>query len=249
MEVMNWVVEMVLRCTLHAGQEGLSWEKLLSTVEFVINNSPIATTGYTTFFLNYGFYPYTTVDLIHDPRPHNVEWVNQFVDWMKSNFSIASKFLQWTQDCVKVQADQKYREQKFSGGDQVLLSTKHLNMKHATIRKLKKRFVGPFFVVRQVGPVGYELEVPEQWNIHNIFHVSLLGLFRTFTWMQPTTPGQPEELEPKENELYQVKKLLLWRWTGTNTGRRQEYLVLWKDYSLDNGSLTPTENFTYPEEL
>ena len=35
-------------------------------------------------------------------------------------------------------------------------------MKNAPIRKLKKRFVGPFFVVRQVGPVAYELDLPQQ---------------------------------------------------------------------------------------
>ena len=62
---------------------------------------------------------------------------------------------------MKGQADQRRREQRFSSGDQVLLSTEHLNMKNAPIRKLKKRFVGPFFVVRQVGPVAYELDLPE----------------------------------------------------------------------------------------
>ena len=131
----------------------------------------------------------------------------------------------------------------------MLLSTEHLNMKHAPIRKLKKRFVGPFFVVRPVGPVAYELELPEQWKIHNVFHVSLLRPFRTSTWTQPTTDDQPEELEPEEEEPYEVEKLLRWRWTGPNTRRRKEYLVLWKDYSIDDASWTPTENFTYPEEL
>ena len=39
-EAINRVVEMVLRCTLHEGQEGSSWERMLSTVEFAINNHP-----------------------------------------------------------------------------------------------------------------------------------------------------------------------------------------------------------------
>ena len=33
------------------------------------------------------------------------------------------------------------------------------------------------------------------------------------------------------------------------TKRHKEYLVLWKDYSLDDASWTPAENFTYQEEL
>ena len=83
MEAMNRVVEMVLRCTLHAGQEGLSWEKMLSTIEFIINNSPIVATGYMPFYLNYGFHPCTPVDLIQDHNSMMLEGVNQFVDRMR----------------------------------------------------------------------------------------------------------------------------------------------------------------------
>ena len=221
----------------------------MSTVEFVINNSPTQATGYTPFYLTYGFHPCTPMDLIRDSDSTMIEGVNQFVERMKRNFSTAVKFLNRAQDRMKSQADQKRREQRFNSGDQVLLSTEHLNMKNAPIRKLKKRFVGPFFIVRQVGQVAYELELPEQWKIHNIFHVSLLRPFRTSSWTQPTDPGQPEELEPEDDEPYEVEKLLRWRWTGPSSRRQKEYLVLWKDYSIDDASWTPTENFTYPDEL
>ena len=150
---------------------------------------------------------------------------------------------------MKTQADQKKREQRFSSGDQVLLSTEHLNLKNALIRKLKKRFVGPFFIVRPVGQVAYELDLPKTWKIHNVFHVSLLRPFRTSSWAQSTTSGQVEEIELENDEPYDVEKLLRWRWAGPSTKRHKEYLVLWKDYSLDDASWTPEENFTYPEEL
>ena len=80
---------------------------------------------------------------------------------------------------MKSQADQKRREQRFSSGDQVLLSTEHLQLKNAPVKKLRKRFIGPFFVSRQVGTVAYELELPTSWRIHNVFHVSLFHPFRT----------------------------------------------------------------------
>ena len=101
-------------------------------------------------------------------------------------------------------------------------------MKNAPIRKLKKRFIGPFFVIRQVGPVAYELDLPEQWKIHNIFHVSLLRPFRTSSWTSPTTAGQVEELEPEEDEPYEVEKLLRWRWTGPSSRRQKEFLFYGK---------------------
>ena len=90
-EAMNRVVEMVLRCTLHEGQEGSSWERLLSTVEFAINNHPTQTTGYTPFYLNYGFHPCTPMDLIKDSDSTLMEGVEQFLERMKKNFSTSDK--------------------------------------------------------------------------------------------------------------------------------------------------------------
>ena len=40
-EAMNRVVEMILRCTLMTLRKQDKWEKVLPTVEFVINNSAI----------------------------------------------------------------------------------------------------------------------------------------------------------------------------------------------------------------
>ena len=65
------------------------------------------TTGYMPFYLNYGFYPCTPMDLIHDSDSTMIEVVNQFVERMKRNFSTAVKFLNWAQDRMKAQVDQK----------------------------------------------------------------------------------------------------------------------------------------------
>ena len=247
-EAMNRVVEMVLRCVMHAGRDNSQWETLLPTVEFVINNSPTQATGYTPFYLNYGFHPCTPADLIRDYDATLVEGVNNFVDRMKHNFSLSVQYLHKAQERMKVQSDKKRREVVYRTGEQVLLSTEHLHLKNAPVRKLKRRFIGPFFVVRQVGPVAYELDLPQTWKIHNIFHVSLLRPFRTSSWSQPEVQSQTE-VDIEDDREYEVERLLRWRWKGTSRRRTKEFLVLWRDYSIDDASWTPAANFTSQEEL
>ena len=48
------------------------------------------------------------------------------------------------------------------------------SLKKSGAEKLKPRFYGPYRIMRRVGEVAYELELPEGSKIHNMFHVSCL---------------------------------------------------------------------------
>ena len=97
-EAMNRVVEMVLRCLLHEEKMYEDWEKNLSIVEFVINNSPMQSTRYTPFFLNFGYHPCTPVDILRDAEDSMVETVQQFSLRMRRAFSRAQFHLNRAQE-------------------------------------------------------------------------------------------------------------------------------------------------------
>ena len=167
---------------------------------------------------------------------------------MKKIFTKASQYLRRAQERQKHFADQRRREQVFHTGDQVLLSTENLNLKNAPVRKLKRRFIGPFFVNQRIGPVAYELKLPSTWKIHPVFHTSLLRPFKTLQWTTSSDPAMGE-LEPEEDEPYNVEKLLRWRWQGPSSRQHKEFLVLWTSWSLDDATWIPAENFTSAKEL
>jgi hypothetical protein len=48
------------------------------------------------------------------------------------------------------------------------------SLKKSGVKKLKPIFYGPYRIMRRVGEVSYELEIPEGSKIHNVFHVSCL---------------------------------------------------------------------------
>lgn len=48
-------------------------------------------------------------------------------------------------------------------------------MRFGKKRKLSPRYVGPYLIMKRVGNVAYELELPFSMNpIHLIFHISML---------------------------------------------------------------------------
>jgi hypothetical protein len=68
-------------------------------------------------------------------------------------------------------------EHNFEVEDFILLKLqpyKQSSLKKSGAEKLKPIFYGPYKIMRWVGEVDYELELPEGSKIHNMFHVYFL---------------------------------------------------------------------------
>lgn len=80
--------------------------------------------------------------------------------------------------------------------------------------KLAKRSYGPLHVLRHVGLVAYELELPPKAKIHPVFYISLLKP----SFGQPTAQVCPFPLPNLGNnmELQPVRILETYRWSVEN---------------------------------
>ena len=170
---MNTVVSQTLRCLIHETRNVERWKILLPTVEMVINSSPNQSTGFSPFFLNYGYEPVMPIQLLKGDESTKIESVASFVQRVTSDWNLALENLQRSVGLQQKYYDQKHRDVHYNVGDLVLLSTRNLKMKGAPA-KLQRRFVGTFKIIEVIGQQAYKLSLPEDLKIHLVFHLSLL---------------------------------------------------------------------------
>lgn len=111
-------------------------------------------------------------------------------------------------DRQKSYADLKRKEIEFAVWDMVFLKVSPWKkiLRFGKKGKLSPRFIRPYRVLRRLGPVAYQLELPPELNrIHNVFHVSMLRRYQS----DPSHVVPVEEIEVRidltfEEELIQI---------------------------------------------
>ena len=116
----------------------------------VINSLPNQSTGFSLFFLNYGYEPVTPIQLLKGNENMSTESVASFVRRIKLDWELARKNLKRSVGLQQKYYDRKHRDVRYKVGDLVLLSTRNWKMKR-TPGKLQRRFVGPFQVIETIG--------------------------------------------------------------------------------------------------
>lgn len=94
---------------------------------------------------------------------------------------------------MKQLADLHRTEVEFHIGDLVFLKLRPYRQKSLVLRqnqKLSPIFYGPYRVLRKIGQVAYELELPPNSRIHPVFHVSQLRRAIGSSLSSPMIPSQ-----------------------------------------------------------
>ena len=95
----------------------------------------------------------------------------------KHSIEIIRKRLVAAQDCQRKYANQGRKDKNFEVGDKVLLKVSPWKgvMRFGKKGKLSPRLIGPFEILKRVGAVSYQLDLPlDLRHIHDIFHISVL---------------------------------------------------------------------------
>lgn len=117
--------------------------------------------------------------------------------------------------------------------DKVYLRRKNIKTKRPS-NKLDCTKLGPFQIIKKLGPVTYRLELPRTMRIHPLFHVSLLEPTNN-----PTREQEPIELDEETQEpLWEAEAILQHKQVQGTT----KHLNKWKGFGPEENIWEPITN-------
>src|SRR6202021_1665667 len=127
-------------------------------------------------------------------------------------------------------------------GDKICVDSQNVTTT-APSKKLADKQLGPFVVKKKISDLNYELDLPDKYAIHPVFHETFLSPYQ-----ETTIPGRvnppPPPIEVEGEEEYVVDRIIdarLWR------GPKQ-YLVQWEGYSPSENTWEPERHLTHATE-
>ena len=125
------------------------------------------------------------------------------------------------------------------------LDGRNIKTYHPTA-KLAPRRHGPFPIKRVLSPIDYQLTLPEQWKIHDVFHVDLLTPYRETDFHGANYDRLPPDLMGEE-EQYEVEQVLDECIYGG--WKKKQYLVKWKGYPDSDNQWLDAKDMENTQEL
>ncbi|KAA8534356.1 hypothetical protein F0562_031893 [Nyssa sinensis] len=151
------------------------WVKWLPFAEYSYNTSVHTSTKVTPFEVIYGQLPPRL--LPYEPGTTKVQAVDDELRNREFIAKLIKENLQESHSKIKYFADKTRRNQEFKIGDLVYLRLWPYQQMIVALRrnlKIVPRYYGLFKVIRRVGQVVYELDLPPEAKIYPVFHIPCL---------------------------------------------------------------------------
>lgn len=241
--------------------EQSNWDTTLQRAVFTINHTRSVSTGLTPFEVMFRRSPRLPLDAALAPlrgsgAAASASGVPAAADFLQRHqyiWKAARANLLKAQQTQKRYADQHRRHESFAVGDEVLLSTRDLQLvtdkQRKRAAKLTSRFIGPFRILRVINDNAYELELPPQLRIHPTTNISKLRRYRRspaqFAGRPQPLDRPPPDATDAGREEWVVERILASRKVGSS----MHYLIKWLGYPNEESSWEPKKNLNCPEKL
>ena len=234
----RWNQEIEAYLRMFCSRRRDDWVKWLPIAEFAFNLHVHSSTGYSPFYLMYGYEPQ-----FHVPAaPTDVPAADERIAKLQEAREDALAALRLAAECMKEHHDRHACDTPaFQEGQKVWLDTRNLRITGIP-QKLVDCYAGPYPVKRRVGTLAYELRLPKDLTIHPVFHVSLL-LPHQQSSLPNHHPPEPAPLDVDGEEEYEVEEVLDSRRYGR--WKKLQCLVHWKGWGHEHDSWEAAENLVH----
>jgi hypothetical protein len=232
----NQWVEQFFRFYIDEDQK--NWAFYLPLAEFAHNSWKNESTGHSPFEVLMGY----NLRAEWTTAPSPIPQVTLRLDQFKRAWEQAQRLMRKAQ-----QGWEKHKREgrTFQEGDQVWLEGRHIKT-HQPMAKLAAKRHGPFKVTRVLSPLNYQLELPAQWKIHDVFHADLLTPYRETDFHGRNYERPPPDLINGEEE-YEIERVVDLQRHGR--GGKIQYLVKWKGYPDSENQWVSWDDVNAPELL
>ena len=219
-----------------------NWDLLLSRAEFTYNSSINRIIGMSSFKIVYGHHPRKSVDLILVPLyTRTFETTESFAQYVTNLHKEIVKKINVSNQIYKQLADSHQQAHNFAEGDYVMIRIRLEWFPSRTVKKLHTCGVGPFRILKKIGPNVYIVDLPSDYSISSTFNVLNLVKYKEPITI-PSDPFEPNpsiESEPQPEcpqskfsaKHDHIERILDEQMISTKRKRYQRYLIHWQGRS------------------
>ena len=152
-----------------------TWDQKMYQAEFAFNHSVNRSTGFSPFYIVYGFQPRAPIDLAPVNNLKRIHGkAEDFVANLQHIHSTTHQALIQSNAKYKEAADRKRRLVEFEVGDFVWAVLTKDRFSASEYNKLSARKIGPVEIIEKINPNAYRLKLPNHIRTADVFNVKHL---------------------------------------------------------------------------
>ncbi|SLM33286.1 Ribonuclease H-like domain [Lasallia pustulata] len=233
-ERQNSTLDQYLRSYINYQQD--NWASLLALAKFAYNASLHSSTGKASFEVVYGSIPRS--DMLTAAELEKYSAVNgttteaeQLIEHLRNTRVEVRRALAKSQEYQARHYNKSHLDVTYKVGQLVWLKVKNITMERP-LRKLDWQRYGPFWIVKKIGNVTYQLNLPEELRIHDVFHVSLLCDHKPRAGEDTPEPEPLCLAEDPAKKEWEVEAITASRIVDGPEGKPVlQYQIVWKESS------------------